>query len=342
MNVQELQVGSAVVHYVPTSGDSDTLLLTDEAIVLDEQLSDYFRDKIILSQKRGLDVIIDPSQVQVVPEAVASVITVPTRLVEASQKIAGHLDKCQSGRNSPGLIAVLSGSIGNKTVVGIVKLERERGVRYVLNEVDGHQVVNLELLRNLTLTDKTKVFKTALLTCAPDAIANSVTGRVSDDQRGTSEGLPVAHFFLSTFLGCQPKVKAAKATFDFIGAANTCFNADIKSPEKRGRYQVALVAAMQSQTADIVPRSFAHHNLDQVDRPIFLSRIEKAGLDLDSAFPKDLSLVRVDRFKLTFDSGMVLVGDVTALREKVELPSGTDTAQPVQVHDHVNRLLTGR
>jgi hypothetical protein len=232
--------------------------------------------------------------------------------------------------------------MGGTPVVAIVKLERERGVRFVLDEIDGRQVVDLELLRNLTLTDKTKVFKTALLVCPSSADATAVTGRVSDDQRGRSEGLPVASFFLTTFLGCQPKVKAAKATFDFIRAANTSFNEDVVSPETRGRYQVALVAAMQSHTADLRPRSFANEHLDQVDRSTFLARVQKAGIDPNVAFPKDLSLVKVERFKLTFDSGMVLVGDVADLKEKVELPEGVTSGQPVQVHDHVSRLLTGR
>jgi hypothetical protein len=50
----------------------------------------------------------------------------------------------------------------------------------------------------------------------------------------------------------------------------------------------------------------------------------------------------VERFKLTFNSGMVLVGDVADLEQKVELPEGHASDQPVQVHDQVNRLLTGR
>jgi hypothetical protein len=105
---------------------------------------------------------------------------------------------------------------------------------------------------------------------------------------------------------------------------------------------VALVAAMQSQTAEIRPRSFASENLAAVDRSPFLAQVQKAGIDPNSAFPKDLSLVKVERFRLTFDSGMVLVGDVADLEQKVELPEGRASDQPVQVHDQVNRLLTGR
>jgi hypothetical protein len=340
MDIGALHVNNAVVHYVPTTSDED-LLLTDRAVVLDAQLRGYFRDKVMGTlTTRGLDVVVDAAEQQNVPEAVAAIIDTPAQLVGASRSIASHLYTCQSARNSSGLIVVLDGTAGETPVVAIVKLERERGVRFVLSERDGRQV--LELLRNLTLTDKTKVFKTALLTSPPGGGATAVTGRVSDDQRGRTEGLPVAHFFLSTFLGCQPKVKAAKATLDFVKTANDSFNQDVTSPEKQGRYQVALVAAMQAQTAELRPRTFATENLEPVDRPAFLARMQKAGIDPNSAFPKDLSLVKVERFKLTFESGMVLVGDVADFREKVELPTATAGDQPIQVHDHVSRLLTGR
>ncbi|HEX4438339.1 MAG TPA: nucleoid-associated protein [Solirubrobacteraceae bacterium] len=342
MNVAALQVNEAVVHYVPTTS-TESLLLTDTAISLDQQLRTYFREKVVASLTvRGLDVVVDVNENQHVAQAVSSIVETAANLVPASQQIARHLDACQSGRNSSGLVAIISGTVDAVPIVAILKLERERGLRFVLNEVDGRQLVDLELLRDLTLTDKTKVFKTALLARPSGAGATAVYGRVSDDQRGRSEGLPVANFFLATFLGCKPKVLAAKATYAFVKAANASFNEDIVSPEKRGRYQVALVAAMQSQTAELTPRGVATENLDPVDRSPFLARVQKAGLDASSAFPKDLSLIKVERFRLTFRSGMVLVGAIADLDDKVDLPTGDGPDQPVLVHDQVNRLLTGR
>jgi hypothetical protein len=94
-------------------------LLTDQAIALDVQLRAYFRDKIVGSLKtRGLDVVVDPNEEQHVSEAVATVIEQPARLVEASQRIAKHLDAVQSGRNSSGLIVVVKGDLGAMPGVG--------------------------------------------------------------------------------------------------------------------------------------------------------------------------------------------------------------------------------
>jgi hypothetical protein len=170
-----------------------------------------------------------------------------------------------------------------------------------------------------------------------------VTGYVADDQRNTAQGKQVASFFLSSFLGCKPKAPAAQVTYDFVKAANESINEDVDSPERKGRYQVALLSVMQSNVADIRPKAFATSYLDKEDRPPFLQRIRDAGIDPDVAFAKDTSRVKVSGFKMTFKkSGMVLVGNMDALNNRVELPDDEASDKPVQLHDTVERLLTGR
>ncbi len=349
MSWKEFDVASAVVHYVPSAKDEDQpeLVLTDEAITLDEGLKRYFRDKIAdRIETRGLEVVVDPEQDPTVPHAVATVLVNPTELVPASQRIAAHLDAVQSKVNSSGLLAIASGTLEGAPWLAVMKLERERGVRFAINTVDGRHIVDLELLRNLTLTDKTKVYKTAVLTAAGDGHAEDVTGLVADDQRSNADGVPVAGFFLGRFLGCKPKEPAAETTFRFVRAANASINEDVASPERRGRYQVALLATMQDATKDIRPKSFASRHLDAPDRAPFLARIKDAGIDPEKPFPKDVSRVRVSGFKMTFESGMVLVGSREALEERVKIPKADGSAsaepEPVQLHDTVKSVLTGR
>jgi hypothetical protein len=165
MKLDEFEVTTAVVHYVPTE-DEEALILTDEAITLDADLKRYFRDKIVerLSVK-GLEAVVDPTQPQVVPEAVAATVKDATRLVATSQEIATHLDSIQTRINSTGLLAVVLGAVGDMPCLAVIKLEREHGIRFAIDTIEGRHIVDLEFLRNLTLTDKTKVYKTALLTC---------------------------------------------------------------------------------------------------------------------------------------------------------------------------------
>jgi hypothetical protein len=343
MDWDEFTVERAVVHYVPTDkgDDQSELLLTDDAIRLDPGLQSYFRDKIAMRlSARAMEVVADPEQAQTVPDAVRAVLPDAEQLVACSKDIATHLHTVQSRVNSSGLLAVVLGQIaGVQPCVAVIKLEPERGVRYAISTVDGRHTVDLELLRNLTLTDKTKVYKTALLLEDGGAIA----GWAADDQRTTASGTQVANFFLSRFLGCAPKLPAAITTFNFVRAASASINEDVKSPKQRSRYQVALLAVMQDNTTTIRPWTFAETNLEPEDRPAFLGRIAKAGIPPTTTFVKDTSRVNVSRFTMTFTSGnLTLVGDREALDTTVEIPEDDAAGDPVRLHTTVDDIITGR
>lgn len=341
MNLESFQILSAVVHDVPRSDDeAATLVLTDAPISLDDPLRAYFRKKIVKSLGlRGLEVVVDRDGAACVREGVTEILGDPGSLVGASKRIAEHLNKVQTGRNSAGLLAIMLGRIEESACVSVVKLEREQGVRFTIDTDDrGRKTVDLELLRELTLTDKTKVFKTSLLMLGRPGQAVSMHGRVSDDQRGRDDGDGVAVFYLSKFLGCRLATSPEKATLDFVRAAETFFNEEIRNAEKRGRYQVALLAKMQDNVMDIRPRDFAETNLDAAHRAPFTDAVRDAGLDPNVAFEKDTALVKVSGFKMTFDSGMVLVGKTDDLAERVAIRPDTADGPGVYINDAVKRL----
>jgi hypothetical protein len=341
-DLNSFAVRSAVVHYVPTERDDpgDEVLLTDSAIDLDAGLRRYFESKIVdRLQDKGLEVIGDRAGDQTVANAVATTEPQDSTLVESSQAIVRQLVATQSTKVSPsGLLAIVSGTVGPDECLAILKLERERGIHFAIKRVGGHNFVDLELLRDLTLTDKTRVYKTALLIRSEAGIE----GFVADDQRGISTGRQVATFFLSRFLGCEPKVPAALLTYEFVKAANEAINEDVDSPERRGRYQVAVLATLQSNAPDIRPSQFASQHLEKEDREPFLARVRAAGIDTDVAFEKDTSRVKVSRFRMSFRSGMVLVGDQDALDNHVTLPDKQEDGGPVILNDRVEDLLAGR
>ena len=89
---------------------------------------------------------------------------------------------------------------------------------------------------------------------------------------------------------------------------------------------------------DVRPRDFAENNLDPADRAPFTQAVRDAGLDPMVAFEKDTTLVKVSGFKMTFDSGMVLVGRNDDLRDRVNIRPA-EAAQPgVEVNDTIKRL----
>jgi hypothetical protein len=345
MNWDELLVESVVVHYVPTPRDDPNgeLLLTDAAIPLDPALRQYFREKIAdRLEKKGLASVDDPSVDSPVPALVREIAADADRLVPGSKVLAAHLDGIQTGQNSSGLLAVATASLEARAFVAVIKLEKERGIRFAINQVGGQNVVDMELLRNLTLTDKTKVYKTALLGPTDPAESHLIDGFVADDQRGRTDGIEVATFFLSRFLGCQPKVPAARLTYEFVKALNDTISENVDDPETKGKYQVAVLAAMQDNSTDVQPRSFADTNLAPEHRDAFFEHLEKAGIDRNATFAKDTSIVKVSKFRMTFDSGMVLVGSKESLEQNVDIPKKPGPDNPVKLKDGVEDILTAR
>lgn len=339
MNLASFRLDSLVIHDVPQpSDDPDEMILTDAEVPLDNQLRRYFQRKISESlTHRGLEVLADPTGSAVVRTGVASILADHAQLVPVSQTIAGHLDASQTRRNPAGLLAVGLGTVEEGEVVAVLKLEREQGLRLRIAIVEDHTQVDLEYLRDLTLTDKTKIFKTSLL-CLDDARPESLYGRVSDDQRGRDEGAGVATFFLATFLGCGLKTNPEKATRDFVLAFEEFINQHVTSDERRADYHIALLAKMQDQSLDLRPREFADLNLDPLDRSSFLGCVAQRGLDPDQVFEKDTSRSKVNGFKMVFNHGMTLVGSTEDLRERVHMRVEGGSTSGVLIEDILKRL----
>ena len=168
-----------------------------------------------------------------------------------------------------------------------------------------------------------------------------LTGVVSDDQRGGDSAAGVADFFLGTFLGCGLHDSPEKSTLAFVRGVEAFVNHDVTNPEKRGRYQVALLASMQDNSKDVRPRSFARTHIEPADRPALFERLREQAVDPDTAFPKDINLVKVKGFKMQFASGMVLVGSEADLRERIHIRDETAAQQGVDVNDTI-KTLSGR
>jgi hypothetical protein len=339
MNIDSFQIGDIVIHDVPLpSDDGDDVILTDAPIELDVDLRRYFRDKIVGSlKKRGLEVVADPEGEATVREAVAAILADNRELVQQSQTLARHLFAIQNKSNSEGLLAVATGTTEDDgAVVSIFKLEREQGLRLQILRRNQQNLVDIEHLRNLTLTDKTKVFKTSILFLQTPGDDVSLAGSASDDQRGMREGEGVANFFLARFLGCRLRANPEITTRDFVKGVETFING-LENQERQASYQIALLATLQDQRRDISPRAFAENNLQADDRPAYRASLEAAGINPATTFQKDLKLAHSTGFKWYFEHGMTLIGSREDVETgRVRVPQSR--REPIEIHDTLERL----
>jgi hypothetical protein len=336
-------VDETVVHYVETKKDTANpqLMLTPEPIELDDELKDYFSKQVSERiESKSLEVVEDEDKDTQAPDAIGAILKDKAKLVEQSRILGTRLYEVQGGRESSGLLTVLTGTVSGKAAVAVVKLERQRGISFNIDQESG--VVDLELLRNLTLTDKTKVYKTAVFV-ANKKKGLKLDGIVADSQRTSrTQGRVIADFFLK-YLGCKPKEPAAEATFAFVKAANQAFD-DVNDMSARGKYQVGLLAELDSTTADICPETFANKHIgDQTDRQNFIAHMEDEGLQPDKSFVKDTKLVKLDKFWMTFEgASLTLVGSQLDLDERVDMPANPGRTRPVKIRAGVKELTTGR
>jgi hypothetical protein len=71
-----------------------------------------------------------------------------------------------------------------------------------------------------------------------------------------------------------------------------------------------------------------------------LKRLEDEGIDRTTTFEKNTSLVKVSQFRMTFESGMVLVGSKDDLERRVKIPEDPGPDHPVELSDSVDSVLT--
>ena len=339
-DLSTLEVHDAVVHDVPRPGGVEQLTLTDRPVALDAELEEYFRDKLRESlQQRGIAIQADPDLPAVVRDSVASILADDETHVAASQAMAEHLFELQKKTNSPGLLTVIRAQAGDQNLIAALKLEREVGVHVLIDDHGTERTINLEFLRDLTLTRKTRVFKAAVLELGDPADPMTMRGLASDDQRSRGEGRGLARFFLFDFLGCQLIASAEKATQEFWNATQTFINEDVGIPDRKGRYQVAVQAFLEEEDEDIRPETFIDRAIDDNDKPRLRQRLRDRGLEPAETIPKDTGLIakKIAGFRLTFNHGMLLVGNRTDLEERVDLPSAGGSPNTV-IRDPIDAL----
>lgn len=305
-------VNAVVIHQVPAVKKSDQdgagPNLSDVPSTLDNPRKNYFRQKIVRSLSTApFKVVRDEESTSPVPAGVVQFFNSNgADLIPVSQEMARHLFACQHGGMSNGLLAVVDALIDEQPCLVVLKLEEERGVQIHEVQQGGNRTFEVELLEGLTLTEGTRVFKAGLF---PKTIElATVTGTVSDNQRGYTPTVEVADFFLSRFLGCRLESTAEVQTRRFFDAAEDWVNS-IEDDEKKAQYELALLAEMNSQSNTIDPKGFAENHLDAEDRDDFTQQFAAE----DGSVPhvqKDTALVnqRIRQMMVEYVNGLRLTG----------------------------------
>jgi len=342
-NFGTLRVEKVIIHDIPrhkAGEEGIEPVLSEVESNLTQDLKNYFKEKIngSVTSSSAFDVIIDSSTTSPVPQLVCDCINNNAQgFINISQQIARHLFNIQSGINSKGLLAFVDCRLEGQRAISILKLEREEGVRLLTTTIDGKHTFNLDLIRELMLTGKTKLFKIGLFV-QPGTTVEAIEGVVCDYQRfaPTTE---VADFFLSKFLGCQLTIVPDVATKRFFLTSEQFCNEEVPDPTLRGQYLTHLFSELTSQRGAINPRAFAEDSLQESDRQRYLTYLEEHETPV-TAFNKDTNLIdsRIKIMSVQFSSGVNITAPNDVFQEKVRLTQLQTGDTKAEITDRVKRM----
>lgn len=307
-----LQVKALVVHEVParfvTKDENDVPRYSDAATPMDSSLQQFIGDRLKRSLgTRGLEVILqDDNNESPVPGLIGDLLSSKPdpwadegSLVKASRETAEHLFKTQKGNSPAGLLAVVGGTVDKLPAVAVMKLEKEQGARFELEEIDGKRRFTLEQVKQLVFTDGTKVFKASLFRRA-DPKSGQIIGVVSDEQLSRTGRREIADFFLERFLGCQLRDEPDITTKEVFYATEDFINSHVTDPVLMSAYQSALLTTMTSNVPQFNPKIFAQEHLQKKDQGQYTRFLRERGLP-DHSFKKDLSKIEKQVKQLMFN-----------------------------------------
>src|SRR5262249_26389674 len=204
----------------------------------------------------------------------------------------------------------------------------EHGVRVRSQKVGGRSTLSVHHIKDLMLTEKTRVFKIGLFIGVEDHEDPDIL--VCDQQRQFSDA--VAAFFISDFLGCRLAAEPHVLTRDFMECVELWINTEVTDAARKSKYELALLAELGSNRRTLTPRAFAHDYLDPHDRDRLISSLNRSGAPIDR-FRKDLALVqrRLARVRFDFDNKVAVIAPPEAIGRSVQIEDISDNRTRVSV-----------
>ena len=348
-SLRNLEMKELVVHDVPKKfsqrilrqapdTENEQPTYSQVASPINTSIISFFHDKITstIGSSSSIDIIFNPESESPVKNFISDYfMDEKADKIKISQKIAQVLFDIQNAQNSSGLLLFVRCSINKDFVLAILKVEREEGVRLRQQTIhNGLLTFDVEHIRDLMLTQKTKLFKIVLFYQTTDLIK----GILCDKQIGYSRN-GVADFFLNDFLGCMLTEEPQILTKKFFDRTQSYINERIISPEKKGEIMGHLLSELTSHDTNLNPNEFARRYLPIDQRDEYLSFISDGNIAYGN-FPKDVLLIaeKLKRIQYNFTSGITVYGTKDALDSKSKMQDMKDGEMKIEIIDTLKQV----
>ena len=279
----------------------------------------------------------DPSTLSPIEKHVKIITTNPTNFVAESISIGQHLFNIQKGYNAAGILFIMRCTLDAKPICIIMKLERDGGAQLTLNpQTKSFDITQVE---NLMLTEKTRLYKLALLLNRKD-FNFDFDGDIMDYQINIKQKQELSSFFVSDFLGCQPYHDPKVTTQKFYNLTKTFISSEIADKIDQAKYLQDLNSYLQKNSNQISPKEFSD---DYFTTPLVQDEY-KAYLETKKfpykTFNKDLSLIssKIKKFVVSFKNGISITGSKGSFEKNVDLKELKNGDHQAKIISKIQRI----
>jgi hypothetical protein len=331
--VRRLHLTQVIVHRIPAAGSGAQPRFSDVPAPPSGPVTAYFEQRVSgVMGDQGVEIEPDEEAEAATRDAILAILRDPAALAEQSRIIGQRLFEAQDRRNPEGIAVIGVGTIDDLPAVAVLKLEHERGVTAEERQLESGQLMfELVVHNDLMLTERTVLFKCAVL--APASTTDWMLEGVAADLQ--VRGL--ADFFLIKFLGCKLVQQPNVVTENFLTASESWISS-IDDAEKKTRYEIQLLAHLNSTQTTIDPRGFAQSAMPAAEQDAYLNFLRERGVPRQR-FRKDLDRVRgrIKRVAYEYSSGIKLLARPEAMEQHVTVEERTNRPTRTIIEDHLAR-----
>lgn len=360
-SLQYLSVDMLIVHDVPKKLakrqlkanpdlEEEDIILSEAPTDFDQDLTKFFHDKIVqtIGSSNSFGIQFDSLNQTNVQTLIKNFFEIGLQIgfpvsqensISITQNVAKELYTVQTAQNTGGILLFIPCHVRNQYALAILKVEREEGVRIQREQnTAGQTTFNVQHIKDLMLTKKTKLFKIVLFYLDSN---NEVVGYLCDQQQGYFQTREVADFFLKDFLGCKLREEPSITTKKFFDITIQFINeADIPAETKTQIY-THLISEHTNNNGTINPLEFARRSLPANKIQSYTDKLSESKVT-QATFTKDNSLIydRIKKVQYEFESGIKIIGEQEVVREKILIRDIEDGKMKIEFIDTLTKVVS--
>lgn len=342
LDFSSIKIDELIVHDIPKHKQSDTSkspIYSQKVSDLPDGLRLFFKDKIVnaLSSDRSFKVCYDTDSTSPMKRHCSDILNDDyVDFVDKSKKIAKHLFDIQVGNNAAGILLIIKGVISGFNSCILMKLERDKGAQLNLNlKTKSFDIVEV---KDLMLTQKTKIFKVALL-LDQSKTGSDFDGFVTDYQINIKNKKEAITFFIDKFLGCRAFEDPKIATQRFYNLTRSFIDMT-DDAVKKTKYLQDLNSYIQKNQNTISPKEFANDYLEESREKNDYKDFLKDNKFSFQTVVKDTQLInsKVRKISVDFTSGVSIVGSKGVLDESVKIEAYGEDQHRAEIISKIKKV----